>query len=1050
MRLHRLEIEAFGPFGGHESVDFDALSDSGLFLLSGPTGAGKTSVLDAVCFALFGEVPGARGDAARLASDHRDPDATPRVTLEATVGGRRIRVVRVPAHERPPKKGAGAPVKDTGSAVLELSDPAADGGWRAVAAKIPEVRRELDPLLGMTAEQFLQVVMLPQGAFATFLRADAKARREVLERLFDAGRFSKIELWLQDRARDARQAVEHQQIAVDNALAEAGGAWGSSGSVGGGESREAAQAGEADGASGTGGAPSLRDGATVEDVDRWLDAERGRLAAERDQANAARDAAQAALTGVERERDAARERAGLQQRRREAEGRLAKIAEDADAHAERVARLQAHRRAAPLRGYLSGVAAARATAADSARTIDKARKWIEQLEDDGLSADPGTWAAGARQRADAIAALGDLVEQEAGLPGRQTELQRLRDAARTAAERVRACEQRLEQVATTEAALEARRVAADAAAATVARLEEQSAAAERRAAAGAERDALVIREEQAVSAAQTAVDTHQRAVDTVQRLRQARLDGYAAELAAGLEAEDACPVCGSVEHPAPASPGDGHVTAAEEQAAVSVADAAQRERDAAEQRVGEIRSALAAARSAASVGGAGAASIGAVRDTDGARDRDQPDEDTASLLRMATELGERLSAARTAADDGARVADERRALAVQQQADREALSDARDAVARLTAQADGLTVELERLQARIDDERRHFPDVAARVRALEHQATFLEKATSAHDADVAARKTLEQAQDALAEALTEHDLTDADQAAAAILTPKDVSALEAEIRRVDEARAAAQGVLATPEIAAVELEPAVDVAAIEARRTAAAEAAEQAASAASACASCADAEATRRDALRAQLDRLGPLREAADRAHALAELARGGVGNQRRIQLSSWVLAARLEQVAAAATAHLLEMSDGRYRLVLHEEPASARGKGNAGLGLRVLDGWTGEQRDTTTLSGGESFFASLSLALGLAETVTAEAGGLDLGTLFIDEGFGSLDEQTLEDVLEQLDKLRDGGRAVGIVSHVPELKQRIPVQLTVEKARDGSRLRQTVGVVGA
>ena len=225
MRLHRLEIEAFGPFGGHETVDFDALSDSGLFLLSGPTGAGKTSVLDAVCFALFGEVPGARGDAARLASDHRSPEATPRVTLEATVGGRRIRVVRVPKHLRPAKKGGGAPVEDTGSAVLELADSAADGGWRAVAAKIPEVRRELDPLLGMTAEQFLQVVMLPQGAFATFLRADAKARREVLERLFDAGRFSKIELWLQDRAREARQAVEQQQIAADNALAEAGGAW---------------------------------------------------------------------------------------------------------------------------------------------------------------------------------------------------------------------------------------------------------------------------------------------------------------------------------------------------------------------------------------------------------------------------------------------------------------------------------------------------------------------------------------------------------------------------------------------------------------------------------------------------------------------------------------------------------------------------------------------------------------------------------------------------------------------------------------------------------
>lgn len=1033
MRLHRLEIEAFGPFGGHEVVDFDALSDSGLFLLSGPTGAGKTSVLDAVCFALFGEVPGARGDANRLASDHRDPAATPRVTLEATVGGRRIRVVRVPKHLRPAKKGGGAPVKDDGSAVLELADPAADGGWRAVAAKIPEVRRELDPLLGMTAEQFLQVVMLPQGAFATFLRADAKARREVLERLFDAGRFSKIELWLQDRAREARQAVERQQIAADNALAEAGGAW-----------------------IACGAAPLLREGATVAEIDEWLTAERERLAAARDDALAARDAAQAALSAVERERDAARERAGLQQRRRDAEARLAAIETEADAHAERVDRLRAHRQAVPLRGYLSTAAAARAAAADSARTIEKARKWIEQLEDDGLSADPATWAAGARSRATAVAELGELVQQEAGLAMRQGELQRLRGEAQAAAERVRTSEQRLERVAAAEAALEARRVAADAATADVARLEEQARSADRRAAAGERRDALVVDEQRAAEAVRAAVDAHQRAVDVVQRLRQARLDGYAAELAAGLAPDGACPVCGSVEHPSPASPADGHVTADEERAASDAAADAQQVREAAERRQAEVRSALAVARSEARgepdaatsadpdpLVAASATAAGDAEPEAGA------DIATSALRRAADEVRARLTAAQAAAADGRHVADERRRLLAQQQADQAAVTEAREAVARLTAQADGAAVELERLQVRIAEARDGFPDVAARVRALEHQATFLEKATSAHDADVAARDALQKAEVALADALAEHELPDADAAIAAILTPKDVGALEAEIRRVDEARAAAQGVLASPEIAAVTLEPAVDVAAVEARRSAAAEAAEQAANRAAAAARCADAEASRRDALRAQLDGLAPLREAADRAHALAELARGGVGNQRKIQLSSWVLAARLEQVAAAATVHLLEMSSGRYRLVLHEEAASARGKGNAGLGLRVLDGWTGEERDTTTLSGGESFFASLSLALGLAETVTAEAGGLDLGTLFIDEGFGSLDEQTLEDVLEQIDKLRDGGRAVGIVSHVPELKQRIPVQLIVEKARDGSRLRQAVGAVG-
>ncbi len=1070
MRLHRLEIEAFGPFGGHEVVDFDALSDAGLFLLSGPTGAGKTSVLDAVCFALFGEVPGARGDAARLASDHRDPAATPRVTLEATVGDRRIRVTRVPAHERPPKKGGGAPVRDTGSAVLSFADPAADGGWRAVAAKIPEVRRELDPLLGMTAEQFLQVVMLPQGAFATFLRADAKARREVLERLFDAGRFSRIELWLQDRAREARQAVEQQRIASDRALAEAGGAWGAGGEAPGSDDAAAASdaIGDAtvgdlrDGVRPAGGPPTLRDGAAVTDVDRWLEAERSRLEAERERAAAARDAAQQALAAADRERDHARSRAALQQRRRDAEARLAAIETESAAHAERIARLQAHRRAAPLAGYLSTARQARAAAADSARTIEKARRWIEQLEDDGLSTDPRSWATGARERATAVAALGELVEHESGLPARQAELQRLRSDAQVVAERARTAEQRLEQVAVAEAALEARRATADAATATAARLEEQVRVADRRAEAGERRDALVADERQAADAARQAVDAHQSAVDAVQRLRQARLDGYAAELASGLRPDDACPVCGALEHPSPATAGDGHVTADEERTAGAAAEAAQRAREAAERRLAEVRSALAVARSEAQ--GEGDGSGATDNRANGAPEVDVPTADrrtatdgttapadlaTADLRRVAGQLRQQLAAAQAAAADGPRVASERERLLDQQRADQAALADAREAVARLTAQADGAAVELERLQARLADERRAFPDVASRVRALEHQATFLEKATGAHDADQAARKALEQAEAALTAALAEHAVDDAEAAVAAILAPKEVTALETEIQRVDEARAAAQGVLADPEIAAVPLDPAVDLETVEAARSAAAAAAERSAAAAAAADRCARAEADRRDALRARLDALAPLVAAADRAHALAELARGGAGNQRRIQLSSWVLAARLEQVADAATRYLLEMSAGRYRLVLHEEPASARGKGNAGLGLRVLDGWTGEQRDTTTLSGGESFFASLSLALGLAETVTAEAGGVDLGTLFIDEGFGSLDEQTLEDVLDQLDRLRDGGRAVGIVSHVPELKQRVPVQLTVEKARDGSRLRQSVGAVG-
>ncbi len=182
---------------------------------------------------------------------------------------------------------------------------------------------------------------------------------------------------------------------------------------------------------------------------------------------------------------------------------------------------------------------------------------------------------------------------------------------------------------------------------------------------------------------------------------------------------------------------------------------------------------------------------------------------------------------------------------------------------------------------------------------------------------------------------------------------------------------------------------------------------------------------------------------AAEEFAALDDLARclDGTGgdNTMRMSLSAYVLAARLEQVASAASVRLAQMSGGRYALV-HTDVAG-RGRSRAGLTLEVVDAWTGVRRSTATLSGGEAFYTSLALALGLADVVSAEAGGVHLDTLFIDEGFGSLDEDTLEEVMDTLDELRAGGRAVGIVSHLAELRQRIGVRLDVTKSERGSTL---------
>ncbi|MEU0454209.1 SMC family ATPase, partial [Streptomyces sp. NPDC006129] len=207
MRLHRLTLTAFGPFGGTQSVDFDELSAAGLFLLHGPTGAGKTSVLDAVCYALYGSVPGARqsgGQGATLRSDHAAPGTRTEVTLELTVAGRRLEITRQPPWERPKKRGTGTTL-DKAQTWLRAYDATA-GTWKDLSRSHQEIGEEITQLLGMSREQFCQVVLLPQGDFARFLRADAEARGKLLGRLFDTRRFADVEKRLAER----RRATEAQ------------------------------------------------------------------------------------------------------------------------------------------------------------------------------------------------------------------------------------------------------------------------------------------------------------------------------------------------------------------------------------------------------------------------------------------------------------------------------------------------------------------------------------------------------------------------------------------------------------------------------------------------------------------------------------------------------------------------------------------------------------------------------------------------------------------------------------------------------------------------
>src|SRR5690348_10074272 len=210
MRPHQLRVTAFGAFGGTVEVGFDELASSGLFLLHGETGAGKTTLLDAIGFALYGRVPGQRGKTRRLRSDHAAPGTSTEVCLEVTLGGRRMRITRQPEQERPKRRGAGTTTQQAKILLEEF----AGGSWRAVSTRAGEADAEIADLTGMSAEQFFQVILLPQGEFAKFLHANAEHRGELLQRLFGTDRFRRAEDWLAEQRRVTAREVEEARQGI--------------------------------------------------------------------------------------------------------------------------------------------------------------------------------------------------------------------------------------------------------------------------------------------------------------------------------------------------------------------------------------------------------------------------------------------------------------------------------------------------------------------------------------------------------------------------------------------------------------------------------------------------------------------------------------------------------------------------------------------------------------------------------------------------------------------------------------------------------------------
>lgn len=993
MRLHRLDITAFGPFGSTQSVDFGELSAAGLFLLHGPTGAGKTSVLDAVCYALYGSVPGARqsGQGMALRSDHAAPGTRTEVTLELTVAGRRLEITRQPPRERPKKRGTGTTL-DKAQTWLRERD-AASGTWKDLSRSHQEIGEEITQLLGMSREQFCQVVLLPQGDFARFLRADAEARGKLLGRLFDTRRFADVEKRLAERRRTAESRVrdgDAELLADAHRMQQA---------AGGTMELPGLTPGEPGLAEAVLGAAAVARSTAREQ----LTAARCRLAA----AESAQTAADGALDGI-------RERNRLQRRFAEARERAARLEEGSGAHREAEARMERARKAETVAPALELRDSAETEHRRAAAAETHARAALPaSLADAGAAG----LAAAARRAAEELGGLESARRAERRLTELRDERAGLERQERADEEVLQEAETWLAGWEQTRAALQTGIASAQQAATRAGELAARRDPALRRLDAARTRDRLAgetdAAAEQVRAAREDALTARQRWLD----LKEQRLNGIAAELAAGLVDGEPCAVCGATEHPVPARKVDGHVDRETEERALAESRRADERHADAERRLGTVREALAAASAEAGDTATGELAH-AVEDLERQYARER---DAAAQLHSAQE---RLRSAEH--EHGLRIT-----------AQREAAVRAGSRVGH----RERMDRERAALESELSQARGEATSVAARAAQLEQGA---ERLTAAADAARAAEETaqrLKKADARLADAAFRAGFDTPGAAADALLDDAEHRELQRLLDAWQHEEAAVRAVLAEPETAAAAQQPPADLATAQRVADDAGRRVREAASARDAAARrCAELDRLSARAT-ASVRRLGPLREEYDRVARMAGLAAGtSADNERRMRLESYVLAARLEQVAAAATVRLHRMSSGRYTLV-HSDGRTGRGR--SGLGLHVVDAWTGRERDTATLSGGETFFASLALALGLADVVTDEAGGVRLDTLFIDEGFGSLDDQTLDEVLDVLDSLRERDRSVGIVSHVADLRRRIHAQLEVVKGRSGSRLRQ-------
>ena len=1090
MILHNLEFEAFMAYPKRQEINFDTLNNAGVFLLNGPTGAGKTTILDAICYALYGETSSDR-ESAKLHSTYAAHSGTkPRVLLDVTLHGKRLRIDRTPAYNKPITRGArkGQMREENAKATLaELApgaDPSDEKAWTPISSSVAEVNRTIAERTHLTKEQFLKVVLLPQGQFAQFLKSKPKERKELLKKMFPVEHYEQLFAALTEEAKTAQQEVAQdentQRGYLERARAEMLALQALLDAVDTDAEGTDTEGSAVEGSVEAGEEPEnlTAESVTAETLDAWV---AGGVERARETSTREKQEQQRLTDEADRNTRLLAERAQLQADWREYEQlceRRTRLTERADEHKAQREELAQARAAAPLHAQYAQVHAE--SQALTARQQDQAacasaldetgRALLAALRDEETSADvtfpeETTFAAlpdlePAEQQIqleallDTLRALqkkdAQLTDEEAAVAALLKQANALEQdkarAEKTLSDLTAAAEQLAEELAGYSTADEERTLAAhlvteaqqkhDAAQQMQQKLDAASAAV---AAAQKQNKRTATAEQKAQEKWQASAQQALAATEEFKNLQVLRLAQASSLLARELKDGEPCAVCGSVEHPAPAQIAEGEqlVERADLDAAKEREDKAHKQarthelaKDRTTKAHQEASEALAAARTQ--------------YETLAAQGECDVEQTAAQLQQAQTRLAQAQS--RVTARDGVLAKVER--VRVELQKAQEALRTIEGAAVEAQTRHRDASARCETTAADLAPARAAV-GFAQRVEAVEGYR-------AAHQRLARAVLLLGQARErhALAAAqaqrlLGESAFESAELVQTAVRTPERVDALEQTVAAYELEHARLLEGFGREAIVAV------------AARAAAGEQAPD------------DLQGVRErvEQLRAAVHRL-TLREGEresvlrslqalrgeyaafraqtaqryDRAQMLANLAAAARGDtlggyEHQVDLVSYVLGAEFERILHSASLHLDRMSEGRYGMVFSDHRAKGSRSGG-GLNLEITDTWTGEPREASSLSGGESFLASLSLALGLAEVVQANNGGIELDTLFIDEGFGTLDAETLDMVMGTIESLRDSGRTIGLISHVEEMKNRIPAQIVVEKGQNGSSVR--------